>query len=111
MVLGDLTPDYTVAPCAGDVVSLTCTFSGALLDWDPPEPTRDISVDSRTTLPFVRDEQYTVTSVMVADGMISSSLSFPAAEGLNIGCFPTGQLMMREELTVQIASERFIVKL
>ncbi len=108
LVLGELTHDYTVTPCAGDVVSLTCTVSGALLTWDVPQPTEDITVESRTMIPLSR-EGYTVTSVMVANSMITSSLSFSAVQGITIGCVPFGMSQLREELTIEIASKKLYI--
>ncbi len=106
MVLGGLTHDYSEKPCVGDVISLTCTLPGALLEWDVPDPTRDLTLDSLTELPFQRD-QYTVTFIMFnsTSSMITSSLSFPAVDGITIGCLPIGQPQFREELTILTASE------
>ena len=106
MVLGGLTRDYTGNPCSGDVISLTCTVTGATLEWDVPDPTRDLQLRIATVLPFQRD-QYSVTFIVfnATTSMITSDLSFPAAEGITIGCFPTGQPILREELTILTASE------
>ena len=106
LVLGGLTRDYTETPCAGDVISLTCTVPGALLEWDVPDPTRDLRLDSITELPFQRD-QYTVTFIMFnsTSSAITSSLSFPAVEGITISCLPVLQPELREELTILTASE------
>ncbi len=101
-MLGGLTRDYTGTPCDGDVVSLTCTLPGVSLEWDVPE-SRDLRVDDRTKIPFQRD-QYTVTSFMLNFTSVTTSLSFPAAKG-TIGCFPSLQTMMRNELTILTASE------
>ncbi len=103
LVLGVLTRDYTGTPCAGDVVSLTCTVPGSLLQWDIPGTTRNIVLDSGTVLPFNRD-QYTVTSLVINSTSFTSDFSFPAAEGLTIGCFGI-QLELRDELTIETAGE------
>ncbi len=107
-MLGGLTRDYTETSCAGDMISLTCTVPGVLLVWDVPEPTRDINVDDRSVVPFQRN-QYTInTAVRVLNStslMLSSSLSFPATDGITIGCFPTTEPMMRNELTILTASK------
>ncbi len=110
LVLGGLTRDYTETPCAGDVISLTCTVPGALLEWDVPDPTRDLILDSITELPFQRD-QYTVTFIMFnsTSSAIISSLSFPAVEGITISCLPLLQPELREELTILTASEIIIM--
>ncbi len=105
LVLGSLTHDYTGTPCVGDVVSLTCTLPGVSLDWDVPDPTRNIQI-SASTEPFQRD-QYSVTVVIFNStiSIITSSLSFPAANGITIGCFPILQTDLREELIILTASE------
>ena len=36
LVLGVLTPNYTVTPCPGENVSLICTATGGLLIWNLP---------------------------------------------------------------------------
>ena len=46
-----------------------------------------------------------VAPVMLNSTSITSSLSFPAVEGVTIGCFPIGQPMMREDLTILTAGE------
>ena len=108
-MLGGLTRDYTGNPCSGDVISLTCTVPGALLEWDVPEPTRDLTLRIATVLPFQRD-QYKVTFIVfnATSSMITSDLSFRAVEGITIGCLPTGQPIMREELTILTASESIV---
>ncbi|XP_064404734.1 uncharacterized protein LOC135349710 [Halichondria panicea] len=105
LVLGGLTRDYTETPCAGDVISLTCTVPRALLEWDVPDPTRDLILDSITELPFQRD-QYTVTFIMFnsTSSAITSSLSFPTVEGITISCLPLLQPELREELTILTAT-------
>ena len=96
-----ITPDSTGSYCPGDVVSVTCTITGALLTWDIPGTTRDIFIDSGTTYPFQRDE-YTVTFIAINSSSVTSTLSFPAADGASIGCLPTGMVAMREELVIQL---------
>ncbi len=107
-MLGGLTRDYTETPCAGDMISLTCTVPGALLEWDVPEPTRDIQLDAGSVVPFQRN-QYTINTAVLTlnstSSMFSSSLSFPATDGITIGCFPLTEPMMRNELTILTASK------
>ncbi len=103
LVLGELTRDYTGTPCTGDVVSLTCTVPGMLLGWDIPDSNNDIVLDSGSELPFERNP-YTVTSLVI-NSNITSNLIFPAMEGITIGCFPVGQLQLREELTIRTVGE------
>ena len=102
-MLGELTHDYTGTPCTGDVVSLTCTVPGMLLGWDIPDSNNDIVLDSGSELPFERNP-YTVTSLVI-NSNITSNLIFPAMEGITIGCFPVGQLQLREELTIRTVGE------
>ncbi len=103
-MLGGLTRDYTGNPCSGDVISLTCTAPGVLLEWDVPDPTRNLMISSTTDLPFQRD-LYNVTFIVFNSSTITSGLSFPAVEGITIGCLPTGQPIMRKELPIRTASE------
>ena len=105
MVFGGLTRDYTGTPCSRDMISLTCTVPGISLDWDVPDPTRNIRIIASTE-PFQRD-QYSVTLVIFnsTSSIITSSLSFPAADGITIGCFPILQPELREELIIVTASE------
>ncbi len=105
MVLGGLTHGYIGTPCSGDVISLTCTVPGVSLDWDVPDPTRNLRIIASTE-PFQRD-QYSVILVLFnsTSSIITSSLSFPAADGITIGCFPILQPELREELIILTASE------
>ncbi len=105
LVLGVLTPNYTVTPCPGENVSLICTATGGLLIWNLPLIAENFVLDSNSIadLPIVVG-QYTVTTVMVADGMISSDLIFPAT-AMTIDCTPL--IGRRDELIVQVASESF----
>ncbi len=104
LVLGGLTRNYTRTPCAGDVISLTCTVPGALLRWDFTDLGRTVQIDATNTESFQQD-QYMVAPVMVNSTSITSSLSFPAVEGVTIGCFPIVQPIMREDLTILTAGE------
>ncbi len=105
LVFGSLTHNYTETPCVGDVISVTCTVPGVSLDWDVPDPTRNIRIIASTE-PFQRD-QYSVTLVIFysTSSIIISSLSFPAADAITIGCFPILQPELREELIILTASE------
>ena len=103
-MLGGLTHEYTGTPCAGDVISLTCTVPGSLLGWDFTDLSRTIQVD-RTTAASFQQDQYTVAPVVFTSTSITSSLSFPAVEGVTIGCYALGQPMMREDLTILTAGE------
>ncbi len=58
LVLGGLTRNYTRTPCAGDVISLTCTVPGTLLGWDFTDLSRTIQVDVTNIASFQQD-QYT----------------------------------------------------
>ncbi len=109
-VMSSLTRDYTGTPCVEDVVSITCTVPGALLEWNVPDPTRDLRVDETTELPLQRD-QYTVISVVFnsTSSMITSSLSFPAVDGIIISCLPVLQPMLSEELTILTAGEAVLM--
>ncbi|XP_064394885.1 sushi, von Willebrand factor type A, EGF and pentraxin domain-containing protein 1-like isoform X2 [Halichondria panicea] len=102
--MSSLTRGYTGTPCVEDVVSITCTVPGALLEWNVPDPTRDLRVDETTELPLQRD-QYTVISVVFnsTSSMITSSLSFPAVDGIIISCLPVLQPMLSKELTILTA--------
>ena len=101
-VMGVITSDSTGPYCAGDVVSVTCTITGALLTWDIPDTTRDIVIDSRTTYPFQRD-RYTVTFASTNISSVTSTVSFPVTDGTSIGCLPTGVVAMREELVIHLS--------
>ncbi len=109
IVLGGLTRDYTGTPCVGDVVTLTCTvpvdMSTSFFEWDIPGQAL-VRIDQSLDVPNQRD-QYTITSVVFnsTSSMITSTLMFPAMEGITIGCFPGGKPELREELTILIASE------
>ncbi len=109
--MSSLTRGYTGTPCVEDVVSITCTVPGALLEWNVPDPTRDLRVDETTELPLQRD-QYTVISVVFnsTSSMITSSLSFPAVDGIIISCLPVLQPMLSKELTILTAGEAVLTR-
>ena len=100
---GVITPDSTGSYCHGDEVSVTCTITGTELTWDVPGTTRDIGIDSGSMLPLQLD-QYTVTFIAVNSSSVTSTISFPAVEGASIGCLPRGLATMREEFSIQLAS-------
>ena len=104
LVRGDLILENTGPPCPGETVSLVCTVESLAVVWDLPDPTRDIDIDALTTVPIERD-QFTVTFINRTSFATLSILSFPASDGVTVGCYPRGQISLRIEVTIQVAGE------